>query len=203
MTRRGKSMNIYLSWGTAWAPLVSQPIMIHPAMFTFFCLIELMYFTLSCIMNRVQSNCMWWDWFFVNDFLFQRSSSECHSYFFIWEGLPLFSGRKQRLMVESISWNLDSLNNCSVEHLKYTKIPGLVWAMEEVYAATYWFDTCVSARCAAPLLSVLVEKPHNCKCDVTARSSCHCVHSGTGAVLLNLDSERSFNISRYVPLLNL
>lgn len=29
------------------------------------------------------------------------------------------------------------------------------------------------------------------------------VHSRTGAVLLNLDSERSFNISRNVPLLNL
>lgn len=116
----------------------------------------------------------------MNYFLFQRSSSECHSYFFIWEGLPLFSGRKQRLMVDSISWNLDSLNNCSVEHLKYTKIPGLVWAMEEVYAATYWFDTCVSAWCAAPLLSVSVEKPHNCKRGVTAHSSVTVFTAGLG-----------------------
>lgn len=55
----------------------------------------------------------------MNYFLFQSSSSECHSYFFILEGLPLFSGRKQKLMVQSISWNLDFINNSSVEHPKY------------------------------------------------------------------------------------
>ena len=70
---------------------------------------------------------------------------------------------------EHVSWNLNSINNSSVEHLKYIKIAGLIRAMEEAYAELLTNLTFESMH-SVLLHNISMEKPHTCKCSMTAHS---------------------------------
>jgi len=65
-------------------------------------------------------------WEYIQFSISQLKLSMSESYFSFGKATSFFSCRKQNLMVQNISWNLKSINNSSVEHLKYTTIPSLM-----------------------------------------------------------------------------
>lgn len=88
---------------------------------------------------------------------------------------------------EHISWNLNSINSSSVEHIKCAEF--LIWAMEEVFAEHIY----VNVGCSSLPHSISVEKMHIFKCGIIMHPYICCFHSRTQVVFLYLGSERNFN----------